>query len=248
VIHRDIKPANIRILENERVKVMDFGIAKVLEALSNTSTHSAGTLQYMSPEQIDATGVDPRSDLYALGLVFYELLAGRPPFESASPRELLNMHCTADPPPLPHDVRAGLPKGIERLIYALLHKRREDRPPDAEAVMRELEPFAAADGTLGPPPARTGDTVLPPAARAGNTQPVVEAAVAHARRPVEAPVAADTIGLVERAAAPRDVPAPIALVVITVLSLLAGGITYLVRTSSAPPARAEVAAPAGAEG
>src|SRR5205085_2041347 len=112
----------IMILPDGSVKVMDFGIAKVLEAASAMTTHSAGTLQYMSPEQIDAARVDGRSDLYCLGLVLYEMLAGAGPFQSASPRELLNMQCTAEPPPLPSSVRAQLPKGIERLLGELLQK------------------------------------------------------------------------------------------------------------------------------
>ena len=91
IIHRDLKPENVIVLpDGGRVKVTDFGIAKVLEAMARTTTHSVGTLQYMSPEQIDAAPVDARADLYALGLVFYELLSGRPPFESASPREAFN--------------------------------------------------------------------------------------------------------------------------------------------------------------
>src|SRR5262245_25386185 len=112
IVHRDLKPENVMVAEDGSIKVMDFGVAKMLAALGNASTHSVGTLAYMSPEQIDAGPVDARSDLYALGLVFYELLAGRPPFQSSSPRELLNLQCTAAPPPLPESVRRGLPRGV----------------------------------------------------------------------------------------------------------------------------------------
>jgi serine/threonine-protein kinase len=214
IIHRDLKPENVIVLpEGGRVKVTDFGIAKVLEAMSRSTTHSVGTLQYMSPEQIDATPVDARADLYALGLVFFELLTGRPPFESASPRELLNMHCTAAPPAMPDDVRATLPKGIERLVYALLRKRPDERPASAAEVLAQLEPFAVADTSVR--------TEVP-----GVTQPTP---AATARRPVETQRSADTIALIERAAAPRDLPTPLAVVLIVVLSLVAGGITYGVR-------------------
>src|SRR5262249_53845928 len=120
IIHRDLKPENIMVLEGGAVKVMDFGIAKVIEALDQTNTQSVGTLQYMSPEQIDAHTIDHRSDLYCLGLVFYELLAGRPPFQSASPRQLLNLHCTSEPPPSPHEVRTGLPPRVAQLLFHLL--------------------------------------------------------------------------------------------------------------------------------
>jgi serine/threonine-protein kinase len=147
VIHRDLKPENIMVLADGSIKVMDFGIAKVVEAMNQTNTQSVGTLQYMSPEQIDAHTIDHRSDLYCLGLIFYELLEGKPPFVSSSPRQLLNLQCTAEPPALSDDVRRGLPKGVEELVFHLLEKAPEDRPYLAEDVVHRLEPFIPAGGT-----------------------------------------------------------------------------------------------------
>jgi serine/threonine protein kinase len=112
IVHRDLKPENVMLGADGAVKVMDFGVAKMFAALGSASTHSVGTLAYMSPEQIDAGPIDARSDLYALGLVFYELIAGRPPFESSSPRELLNLQCTAEPPPFAASIRRELPRGV----------------------------------------------------------------------------------------------------------------------------------------
>ena len=93
IVHRDLKPENVMMLSaNEAdgqkvtVKVMDFGIAKVLETARATNTQSLERLQYMSPEQIDAKPIDGRSDLYALGLLLYEMLEGGGPFQSTSPR------------------------------------------------------------------------------------------------------------------------------------------------------------------
>jgi serine/threonine-protein kinase len=146
IVHRDLKPENIMVLSDGTIKVMDFGIAKVVEAMNQTNTQSVGTLQYMSPEQIDAHTIDHRSDLYCLGLIFYELLEGRPPFVSSSPRQLLNLQCTAEPPPLSDEVRRGLPKGVEDLVFHLLEKAPEDRPYLAEDVITRLEPFIPAGG------------------------------------------------------------------------------------------------------
>jgi eukaryotic-like serine/threonine-protein kinase len=146
IIHRDLKPENIMVLTDGTVKVMDFGIAKVIEALNQTNTQSVGTLQYMSPEQIDAHTIDHRSDLYCLGLIFYEMLAGRPPFHSSSPRQLLNLQCTAEPPPFDEEIRRSVPKGVEQLVFQLLEKAPEDRPYLAQDVVERLEPFQSSGG------------------------------------------------------------------------------------------------------
>ena len=193
VIHRDLKPENIMVLQDGSVKVMDFGIAKVIEAINQTNTQSVGTLQYMSPEQIDARTIDHRSDLYCLGLVLYEMLCGRPPFQSASPRQLLNLQCTAEPPPLEDEVRVGLPRGVEQLLFQLLEKAPEDRPYLAEDVVGRLEPFhAAAPATRGSGSGRATSAAITPhrsggagergsagsgpgAERAGATAPAVSA-------------------------------------------------------------------------
>ncbi|HRG97361.1 MAG TPA: serine/threonine-protein kinase, partial [Polyangiaceae bacterium] len=158
IVHRDLKPENVMLLcegapEGEAtgdrpvtgLKVMDFGVAKVLAEVNVTNTQSIGTLQYMSPEQIDAGAIDARADLYALGLVFYEMLAGEVPFHSASPRELLNLQCTAEPPELSDEVRRGLPRGVETTLFALLEKSPDKRPASARAVIEALEPFRAAE-------------------------------------------------------------------------------------------------------
>jgi serine/threonine-protein kinase len=148
IVHRDLKPENVMLIGADavRLKVMDFGIAKVLEAARATSTQSLGTLQYMSPEQIDARALDARSDLYSLGLVFYEALSGAPPFRSASPRELLNLQCTAEPPPLSDAARKGLPRGVEALLRSLLEKDPAARPASATEVLARLAPLRPADG------------------------------------------------------------------------------------------------------
>lgn len=154
IVHRDLKPENVMLTAGETdpdgavtgLKVMDFGIAKVLEGMHGTNTQSIGTLQYMSPEQIDATTIDARSDLYSLGLIFYEMLSGDPPFNSPSPRELLNLQCTAQPPALDEEVRRGLPRGVEDLLFSMLEKKPEERPDSARAVVEKLSLFRAAGG------------------------------------------------------------------------------------------------------
>jgi serine/threonine-protein kinase len=242
IVHRDLKPENVMVLDDGGVKVMDFGIAKVLAALSENTTHSVGTIQYMSPEQIDARGVDGRSDLYCLGLVLYEMLEGKAPFQSPSPRELLNLQCTAAPPPLSEAVRGALPKGVERLLFELLEKRADDRPGSASDVLHELEPFAPASvgprqrpRTLGTAAAESGPRRDPPPS-APSAAPEPEKPARAPKKPAPEQERQDTIALVERAAAPREVPARLGVAVVVLSMLIAGLVTYLVRAAPAEPA------------
>ena len=186
IVHRDLKPENVMLIAPEGgaedapctgLKVMDFGIAKVLEGMHGTNTQSIGTLQYMSPEQIDARTIDARSDLYSLGLIFYEMLCGDPPFNSPSPRELLNLQCTAIPPGLDDEVRKGLPRGVEDLLFAMLEKKPDDRPGSAREIVERLSIFRAASDVAPGRPSRGG----PPRASRSDAAP-------HTPRMPNAPV------------------------------------------------------------
>jgi len=142
IIHRDLKPSNIML--NERgVRVLDFGVAKVLVSADTTATHATtgsgqivGTPRYMSPEQCLGQRVGARSDLYSLGVVLYEMLAGRPPFVDALPSAVLVKQAIAPPPPLPQ-LRPDIPRHLALVVHSLLAKRPEDRPRTA-AIARSL--------------------------------------------------------------------------------------------------------------
>jgi len=262
VIHRDLKPENIMILDDGGVKVMDFGIAKLVQELNQTNTQSVGTLQYMSPEQIDAQTIDHRTDLYCLGLVFYELLAGRPPFHSSSPRTLLNMQCTDAPPPLDEDVRAGLPKGIEKLLFQLLEKSPDDRPASASDVVDMLEMFLP-ERSAGAPAARrsatsarsaTPSTESPESGARNDTLPSAKEP-GGAREDEDAPKKArqserkDTIALIDQASQERELSTGLSVAIIVTLMVLAGVATYWWRagaTADAPGADSQGAGPPAA--
>lgn len=258
IVHRDLKPENVMLTKAGGLKVMDFGIAKVLAAAQATNTQSLGTLQYMSPEQIDARPVDARTDLYALGLVLYEMLAGKAPFHSSSPRELLNLQCTAEAPPLPEEVRKALPRGVDALWRSLMAKRPDDRPTSAREVLDRLAPFRSAeDGPLGgeavpasndspeaspngPSTARMdGAPVRPssPSAGSGSSSsgPPEQHSSRASKEPPIAPAAprADTMALLERNTKAKDISTSRALVFIVGISLFAGVATYLARSHSA---------------
>ncbi len=127
IIHRDIKPSNLMIADDGRVKIMDFGIARVQGSARMTRAGTAvGTLLYMSPEQCRGEEGDERSDLYALAIVLYELLAGHPPFTSDTDYALTQAHVSARPPPLVPAV-PGVSATLESAIMTALSKRPETR-------------------------------------------------------------------------------------------------------------------------
>jgi len=147
IAHRDLKPENVLVTRRGNVKIADFGIARAYNALSQRLTvtgKAMGTPVYMAPEQAMDEPIGPQTDLYALGVIVYELLTGRPPFESDSPMGVLYCHVHKPPPPLPD----SFPPAIRRWVAWLLKKAPADRPPSAGAAWRALEEIAVSE--LGP--------------------------------------------------------------------------------------------------
>jgi serine/threonine-protein kinase len=149
IVHRDIKPSNIMITEDNRVKVMDFGIAK-LPSLSLTVTGMVlGTPFYMSPEQISGRTVDIRSDIFSLGAVFYELVTAEKPFDAENTATLVYKIVQIDPIP-PNIVNVNIPQAIARVISRALAKdpsRRYQKPAEMLTDVRALASDALTDST-----------------------------------------------------------------------------------------------------
>jgi serine/threonine-protein kinase len=138
IIHRDIKPQNIMLLKNGRIKVADFGIAKLPNAETVTMTDKAiGTVFYISPEQASGKSIDPRSDLYSLGVVMYEMATGQLPFMADSPVSVALMQVST-PPRHPRELNPAIPIGLEQIILAAMEKAPERRLQSSAQMLHHI--------------------------------------------------------------------------------------------------------------
>jgi beta-lactam-binding protein with PASTA domain/predicted Ser/Thr protein kinase len=173
VVHRDVKPGNVLVTQAGQVKVADFGIARAITANADENLTQVGTVMgtatYFSPEQARGDAVDPRSDIYSLGCVLYELVVGRPPFAGDSPMAIAYKHVHESPVP-PRHLNVDLPTAIEAIILKCLAKNPVNRYPSAEDLRADLRRFREGNRILAEPvmapPVDPGATRVVPATAA----------------------------------------------------------------------------------
>ena len=165
IVHRDLKPANILLDKTGHIVILDFGISKIADVATGLTRpgESLGTPYYMSPEQIRGEPCDLRSDLYSLGIILFELLTGRRPFDADSIVAIQMAHLAA-PVPLLRAADPSLPEACEVFVQKLLQKRREDRYQGPQELLDELQKFGATSspGKLRPKVNAALEAVLEP--------------------------------------------------------------------------------------
>jgi serine/threonine protein kinase len=197
IFHRDLKPANLHVLGNGKLKIMDFGLARLSGSDMTRTGLVMGTPHYMSPEQVRGEHVDARSDVFAMGCVFYEILTGKKPFDAESLHSVLYKVMQAEPPSAAEAV-PGLPSVVVQVLERALAKRPSDRFQDAgefravlesarEAIAsgRGDEPLPGAQKPPSPPPG-------PGAPRSAVTQPIERVPTAVTADPPTSPSPAST--------------------------------------------------------
>lgn len=141
IIHRDVKPENVLLAEDGRIKIGDFGLARATSANTATGQMLLGTIAYLAPELVTRGTADARSDIYALGIMLYEMLTGEQPYKGEQPMQIAYQHAT-DSVPRPSAKNPGVPEQLDELVLWATERQPDDRPADARAMLdrlREIE-------------------------------------------------------------------------------------------------------------
>jgi serine/threonine-protein kinase len=180
VVHRDVKPGNVLITSDGQVKVTDFGIARAMGNIDDQVTQTGlvmGTATYFSPEQAQGLDVDGRSDIYALGVVLYEMLVGRPPFVGDTPVSIAYQH-VQETPPRPRSLNPDIPPALEAIVLQAIAKLPAERYQTADELRADLERFLRNQTVLATPPSEFAGAPLTEAVPRAATTASAETGVA----------------------------------------------------------------------
>ncbi|WP_091234657.1 Stk1 family PASTA domain-containing Ser/Thr kinase [Microbacterium sp. 3J1] len=223
IVHRDVKPENVLLAEDGRIKIGDFGLARATTANTATGQQLLGTIAYLAPELVTRGTADARSDIYALGIMLYEMLVGEQPYKGEQPMQIAFQHAT-ESVPRPSVRNPGVPEQLDELVLWATEKSPDDRPDDAQQMLERLREI---ERNLGIAPAVAAATT-PQRAQADSADltKVMPSTMVIADPTAPAPETVDNATLLRRRASKRRARGAFLLTLVLLLATLAGGVGW----------------------
>jgi len=224
IVHRDVKPENVLLAEDGRIKIGDFGLARATTANTATGQQLLGTIAYLAPELVTRGTADARSDIYALGIMLYEMLVGEQPYKGEQPMQIAFQHAT-ESVPRPSVRNPGVPEQLDELVLWSTEKSPDERPDDAQQMLDRLREIERDLGISPAPAANT--TPLRTQRDSGDLTKVMPSTMVI--DPVTSPVAAqpvDNATLLRRRTSKRRARGAFLLALVMLLAVFAGGVGW----------------------
>ncbi|WP_245958720.1 Stk1 family PASTA domain-containing Ser/Thr kinase [Microbacterium bovistercoris] len=224
IVHRDVKPENVLLAEDGRIKIGDFGLARATTANTATGAQLLGTIAYLAPELVTRGTADARSDIYALGIMFYEMLVGEQPYKGEQPMQIAFQHAT-EQVPRPSARNSAVPEQLDELVLWATEKSPDERPVDAQEMLdrlrdieRELDVKPMVTAALVAPRGSTVDT--------GSVTRILTGPTAAAE-PISSPTAPlDNATVLRRRVSHRRARGAFLMTLVLLLAVLAGGVGW----------------------
>jgi serine/threonine-protein kinase len=223
IVHRDVKPENVLLAEDGRIKIGDFGLARATTANTATGQQLLGTIAYLAPELVTRGTADARSDIYALGIMLYEMLVGEQPYKGEQPMQIAFQHAT-ESVPRPSVRNPAVPEQLDELVLWATEKSPDERPDDAQQMLDRLREI---ERDLGVAPAVAAATMSQRSqGDSGDLTKVMPSTMVIADPTAPAPQAIDNATLLRRRASRRRARGAFLLTFVLLLAVLAGGVGW----------------------
>jgi len=222
IVHRDVKPENVLLAEDGRIKIGDFGLARATTANTATGQQLLGTIAYLAPELVTRGTADARSDIYALGIMLYEMLVGEQPYKGEQPMQIAFQHAT-ESVPRPSVRNPGVPEQLDELVLWATEKSPDERPDDAGQMLARLREI---ERDLGVAPTVAATTVPQRTHDSGDITKVMPQTAVLADPTAPVPQAVDNATLLRRRSSKRRARGAFLLTLVLLLATVAGGVGW----------------------